>query len=223
MSGLESHLLEYGYIVVLIGMIFESDATLLTAAFLAHRGYFSFTAVVVIALVTTITMNEVFFWLARTRGCERFERNARKHPRFARVRDWVVRRGTLLVLFSRFIFGLRIAIPAACGVVGMKQVRFSVLNVVGAFLWAFPLSFGALAFGSIFARVTSNPRAYEWWIASALLAGTAAFLAWRGRDVRGVRMALHHPEKLGSDSAVRVIVESERHHPHIAHPHGIAA
>jgi membrane protein DedA with SNARE-associated domain len=51
----------------------------------------------------------------------------------------VQRRDWLMVLLIRFAPGLRIAIAAACAWVDMSPRKFSVLNLLSAFVWAFSL------------------------------------------------------------------------------------
>ena len=40
------------------------------------------------------------------------------------------------MLVSRFLPGLRTAIPIACAYAGMRAVKFSALNLISAFAWA---------------------------------------------------------------------------------------
>ena len=43
---------------------------------------------------------------------------------------------TLMVLISRFLPGLRIAIPVACAYAGVPPLTFSALNLISGFAWA---------------------------------------------------------------------------------------
>ena len=127
--------LHYGYVVIFAAAAVEGDATLLTATFLAHRGYFHLDVVMVVAGAATVTINQVYFWLARRHGQKHLDA-MRHHPVYGRVLDWVVRYNSQLVLGSRFIYGFRIAIPAACGASGMSPLRFTVFDLAGAALWS---------------------------------------------------------------------------------------
>ena len=44
--------------------------------------------------------------------------------------------GTLFVLSFRFLYGIRNVAAAACGLAGMGQLRFAMLNFVAAGVWA---------------------------------------------------------------------------------------
>jgi membrane protein DedA with SNARE-associated domain len=63
-----------------------------------------------------------------------------RYPRLAKYRDLVSHRvqahETGMVLASRFLPGLRTAIPVACAYAGIRPIKFSVLNLVSAFAWA---------------------------------------------------------------------------------------
>src|SRR5678815_239565 len=56
---------KYGYLMVVAGVIVEGDATVVTAAFLAHRGYLKLGAVIALAAITSMTMNQIYFRLGR--------------------------------------------------------------------------------------------------------------------------------------------------------------
>ena len=62
------------------------------------------------------------------------------YPKLARFRDRVIdhvhSNETALVLVSRFLPGLRTAIPIACAYAGMRPVKYSALNLISAFAWA---------------------------------------------------------------------------------------
>src|SRR5436190_7880797 len=63
-----------------------------------------------------------------------------RYPRLGKYRDRVIRHvhahESGLVLASRFLPGLRSAIPIACAYAGMNPLKFSGLNLVSALAWA---------------------------------------------------------------------------------------
>ncbi len=62
------HLLQYGYLFVFVGVVFEGDATLIAAAILAHRGHFSLALVLAVAVLASFLTDEFFYLLAKKRG-----------------------------------------------------------------------------------------------------------------------------------------------------------
>ena len=63
-----------------------------------------------------------------------------RYPRLAtfeeRVKVRVHAHEALMILVSRFLPGLRTAIPIACAYANVRPVKFSALNLVSAFAWA---------------------------------------------------------------------------------------
>ena len=63
-----------------------------------------------------------------------------RYPSLAKRRDAVSARvrshETPIVLVSRFVPGLRVAIPIACAYAGTRPLKFTALNLVSALAWA---------------------------------------------------------------------------------------
>jgi membrane protein DedA with SNARE-associated domain len=220
----EQELQRYEYLILLLGSVIEGDATLLSAAFLSHRGFFYLPWVILTAALATTGANQLYYSIARIKGRLSLERKAARYHRYRRVQAWMQKRGSLLLVFSRFIYGLRIAIPAACGAVGMAPLRFFILNLIGAFVWAVPIALLGYFFGQTLAIFVANIKDYDWWIAGVLLVGVAVFLLIRHmNDVPAVTTMILHPDHLGEESADRLEgiyrkVESiEHHHQHHRH------
>jgi membrane protein DedA with SNARE-associated domain len=201
-------LLTYGYVLVFLGTIIEGDATLLAAAFLAHQGHFNLMGVLLVAALATTLANEGYYFLAR-RHADRLPGNGLVD----KVRQEVQRRGALLLFFSRFIFGLRIAIPAACGVTGMGRRKFLALNAAGAALWVGVLGLAGYSGGRLAASLWRGVREYDWAIACGLALAAMAWAIWRGRgrDEKEVSLALRRPDLLPVEALAAISEEAS--HP----------
>jgi len=187
-------ILHYGYALVFVSAAVEGDATLLTATFLAHRGYLRLDLVIIVAAAATITINQVYFWLARAYAQKRVA-SLRANRKIQVVLDRIDRHGMLLVFFSRFIYGFRIAIPAACGAIGMPPISFAIGDVAGSVVWSVVVGLAGFAIGQLLDRLLDDLRRYEWWIALALFCGVLILLAWHGRDVLALRTLRLGPPK----------------------------
>lgn len=80
--------------------------------------------------------DNVYFHLARD-GCDKIIAKSEKLQRtFPKIKRMVEKYGTLTVLLSRFLYGLRTAIPLACGSGKMPPFKYIYLNLISAFVWA---------------------------------------------------------------------------------------
>src|SRR5262249_34889383 len=94
--------------------------------------------------------------------------------------NWVGARDNLVLLLSRFLFGFRIVIPAACGALGMPVARFTVINIIAGVLWVIPTALAGYYFGEKVTTIIRGARQYT--ITVVLIVAfiaVAVFLAWR--------------------------------------------
>lgn len=181
---IELELLHYGYLFVFFGAIAEGDATLLTASFLARRGYLDFRWVLIVAALGTIVANQTYFEWARRKGPGWISNFPKAKPRIETITMWTKNYGGLLILASRFLFGFRTLVPLVCGATGIDRWRFTVWNLIGAVVWATSVGtvgyFGAHALTKVLADI----RGHEKLIAAGIAVCTVVLIAWKthGRD-----------------------------------------
>ncbi len=185
---LTTELLHYGYVVLFFAAAIEGDASLLTATYLAHFGYFSLAGVIATAAVGTCCANQVYYWLGRHHARSALQR-LHSHRLFGWLSRALRRHSPLLLFVSRFLYGLRIAIPLGCGASGVSPALFSVLDLAGAALWATVIGLAGWAIGHSLAALVSNLRHHEISVAVLLLLFTLLVLSFRGRDYRGAAVA----------------------------------
>jgi membrane protein DedA with SNARE-associated domain len=183
---------QYGYLMVVVGVIFEGDATLATASVLAHRGYMKLSVVMILGAVTSLTMNQIYFRLGRRHGVERVAK-ADGRKLFRNIVHHTRKHAIWLVLLSRFVFGFRMAIPATVGALGMSTSRFLIADIAGSIIWA--VSMGATGylvghFGDVL--ITNN----EWAVATVVIVATLAWGVYRRRHVQGVTTLIDRTDAL---------------------------
>ena len=129
------------------------------------------------------TGDQIWFYLLRSRihWLDRY-------PKLTKYRDRVIKHvqanETGLILVSRFLPGLRTAIPIACAYAGVPPLKFSSLNLVSAFAWA-----GAILLFVAEGSSTLNAFGLNvWWGPFIPAALVILFFRWLGgRSRRGAR------------------------------------
>jgi membrane protein DedA with SNARE-associated domain len=133
----ESLLAKYGYIAVLLGTVFEGETIMIMGGFSAHRGYLKLLPWVILAgLVGNFIQNQVYFILGRRYGSRTVEKHPDWKPRLQQVDRWLERFQSPLIIGMRFVPGFRTIGGVAIGMSDVSPGRFTVLNGVGAVLWA---------------------------------------------------------------------------------------
>ncbi|HVO12994.1 MAG TPA: phosphatidylglycerol lysyltransferase domain-containing protein [Vicinamibacteria bacterium] len=225
---MEALLVKYGYALLFLGVAFEGEAVLLAAALLAQRGLFRLPVVIAVAVAANSLADQVYFQLARQRGRAWLERRFGQHPRYRRLMGFLARRGPLLLVVSRFAYGLRVAIPAACGALGMGVLAFTAIDLLAGLLWAIPMGLLGYLAGGALGSLLEGVRRYEEGIALVLVVGAAVWLGVRrGRRVMRWReqsladlLALFHrmvPFVVGLMGVLNLLSAIWPREPHVMH------
>jgi membrane protein DedA with SNARE-associated domain len=163
-------LLHYGYAFLVFGLVVEGDATLVAAMILASQPgqqFFDLRWVLGIALGVTVGGNELLYEIGALGKLKRALANGRQRQRVSR---WLhsSRGGIIALLFSRFMWGFRLMIPLAAGVIHIPRRRFSITNLLGGVIWVALLAYFGVALQSLFLLLHTDLVRYQSHIAVAL-------------------------------------------------------
>jgi membrane protein DedA with SNARE-associated domain len=123
------------YLLIYVLAIVEGEIYYSKVSADAVAGRLFWPLVLTLGALGGATGDQLWFYILRGRihWLDRF-------PRLRKYRDGVMthvhNNETGLVLVSRFLPGLRTAIPIACAYAGVNPVKFSSLNLISAFAWA---------------------------------------------------------------------------------------
>jgi membrane protein DedA with SNARE-associated domain len=186
----------YGYLAVLLGTLFEGETLLLAAGFAAHRGLLDWRLVIAVAFAGATLGDQLAFLLGRWKGTTliaRFPALARRAPK---VHALLERHQVLFILANRFLYGLRIAGPIVMGTSGVPLVRFALLNMIGAALWAVLITGAGYYFGAVMESLFASFKHIEEAILVGILAvGFIAWL-WRRRHLHARILPTHHVDAI---------------------------
>lgn len=167
----------YGYLAVFIGTLLEGETILIAAGFAAQRGLLSWPEVIAVAIAGATLGDLLAFLLGRWKGNQLIERFPLLARHRSRIHDLLERYDYFFILIVRFLYGLRIAGPIILGSSKVPLLRFAMLNVAGAVLWAAVIfSIGNLFGHALEAIMGDLKEIEEWLIAIILLAGLAVTL-----------------------------------------------
>ena len=123
------------YFSIYLAAILEGEVYYILMCAAVAQGKLDWPGVLVAGALGGATGDQIWFYLLRGRihWLDRY-------PTLAKYRDRVIKHvhanETGLVLVSRFLPGLRTAIPIACAYAGVAPLKFSALNLISGFAWA---------------------------------------------------------------------------------------
>lgn len=169
----------YGYLAVFVGTLLEGETILLAAGFAAHRGLLDWPLVVLVAAIGGTLGDQLAFILGRWKGnalIEHFPALAKHKPR---VHALLERHAVAFILTVRFLYGLRIAGPLLLGSSRVPVLRFAVLNMLGAVLWATVVAGAGYLFGLAISALFADIKRIEEVVLGVILASGSAIWLWR--------------------------------------------
>lgn len=176
--SLESLIIHYGYWLLFFGVMLEGETFLVIGAFLAHRGYLSLPLVMLTAFVSTIAIDQAYFWLGRTKGSRFLSTRPTWQARVEQVKAKLERWQTALVIGFRFIYGMRSITPFVIGMSGFPARRFLLLNLTGGVIWVVVIGLLGYAFGHAMELALDDVRKYELWIILGIIVVGSAMGAY---------------------------------------------
>jgi membrane protein DedA with SNARE-associated domain len=179
-------------IVVLgnVGLPVPEETVLTVAGYLAWHGHLRFPAVVLVAVLSASTGDNIGYWVGRRYGQGILGRLTAAAPApTERARALILRHGAMAVFVARFVTGLRFMAGPLAGSTGLPPGRFFIANLLGAVVYA-PIIVGAgyaigYGLGETIERLRRDAGYAEPVVLAAL--ALAALVTWiaRARRARG--------------------------------------
>lgn len=127
---------QYGYLAILLGCIAEGETFTLLGGVAAHEGLLHFTGVILAAMAGGIVGDQLLYWLGRRFGGKILGRLDKYQDKVEKAKRLIQRHPSLFVIGVRFMYGFRIIGPIIIGSSRLNPLRFFLLNVAGAAIWA---------------------------------------------------------------------------------------
>ena len=127
----------FKYAGIFVSAAIEGEVVYVSAVVLAFLGKLNPVGVLIAGACGGSIGDQAYFYLLRSarlsHWLDRFPSLVRGRDR---IQNKIQRHASKLILSSRFLPGLRIAIPAACAYTGVEPLRFTTLSFVSGFAWA---------------------------------------------------------------------------------------
>jgi membrane protein DedA with SNARE-associated domain len=181
-----AHLLtDYGYPIIIIGTFLEGETVMVLAGLAAQAGYLSLEWVIICGFTGTALGDQIYFSLGRYHGKSWLTRKPSWQSRAQRVFDILKRHQNLLIIGFRYLYGIRTVTPFAIGMSDVSYLRFVLLNLPGAAIWAAGVGLAGYYFGHAVEAVIGNIKHYELALMLSIIAISS--LVWIVYYVRNQR------------------------------------
>ena len=180
MVSVEQLVQAYGYPVILLGTLVEGQPVMLFGGFAAHRGYLDLVPWVIMAgAVGNFLGYQAWFLAARKFGRPLLERRPHWTGRIEKVQGWLKRYEAMLIVGIRFMAGFDTVGTVAIGMSDVSLHRFTVLNALGALVWAATLAAAGYLLGNVLELVLGDLTKVEKPLLVGIVVMTIVWVVWR--------------------------------------------
>ena len=172
---------QYGYLAIFVLTLFEGETVLIIAGILAYQGVLNIELSILSAFLGSTVGDQMFFHFARHEGYRFVKRFKYIWGGLPRAEELVKHHGTYIVLFARYLYGLRLALVTMCGLLKMRPIKFTIYNVGAALIWAVSYGFLGYFFSEAIESI-AGLKNFEFILAAAI--AIAAIIYWILRTTR---------------------------------------
>ena len=177
LAVLFAFLVAFGEALLILGLFVPSTFVLVGLGTLIGLGKMDFLPVFAATVAGAIAGDALSFWAGvhfkdRIRALWPFSRYG---ALIAQGEEFVARHGGKSIFIVRFVPGMKAVVPTIAGMMGMTTMRFALVNVGSAFVWAAVHLLPAVALGrGLQVAHAANPR----FVLLALLGLAVVIVAW---------------------------------------------
>lgn len=163
-----SNLATYGYIGLFLYSLGGGFVALIGAGVLSFMGKMDLSLSIMIAFFANALGDVLLFYMARYQRSMMME-GIKKHRRKLALSHIMMKKyGSWIILFQKYIYGIKTLIPIAIGLTKYDFKRFIILNVLSSAVWALTIGLGSYYSGNVlikFAEMVGDKP----WIAPVIL------------------------------------------------------
>ncbi len=147
-----SFLENYHYLVyagVVIWTFLEGETFIIVLGYLAQEGtyHINIWLVMLFALLGSFVGDQFYFYIGRIYGKPLLQRWPGMEKKIAWAFHMVHDHQTIFILTFRFIYGVRNISPFVIGMSGVSRVKYFILNLIAATVWANTFAWGGYFLG----------------------------------------------------------------------------
>lgn len=142
--GIEHHIIElwdtyvadWGYLILFFWSILEGELGLIFAGIASHTGHMNVFLAVFVAGIGGFVGDQIYFYIGRfNKGY--IQRHLKKQRRKLALAHLLLQKyGWPIIFVQRYMYGMRTIIPISIGLTRYSAVKFAIINIISAWIWA---------------------------------------------------------------------------------------
>ncbi|RDU64211.1 DedA family protein [Helicobacter sp. MIT 14-3879] len=127
---------DWGYLILFVWSILEGELGLIFAGIAAHTGDLNVFLAIFIAGLGGFTGDQIYFYLGRFNKSNIQKKFSSQRRKLALAHLLLQKYGWSIIFIQRYMYGMRTIIPISIGLTRYSAVKFAIINLISAWIWA---------------------------------------------------------------------------------------
>lgn len=173
--ALEEIVRTWGYYLLVLGTFLEGEIILVTAGFLASRGYLDIWIIILLGALGALISDFSFFYTGRVKGKRLIDKKPLLKKQVGMIHSYFKKNETPIMIGLRFTYGARTLTPMMIGTSDVKASKYVMINMTASLIWATIYGLLGYLIGKGLMRIFGDLAMIEWHIVLSIFIIGAAF------------------------------------------------
>lgn len=182
----DTYVADWGYLILFCWSILEGELGLIFAGIASHTGHMNVWLAIFVAGLGGFAGDQIYFYIGRFNKGYIQRQLTTQRRKLALAHLLLQKYGWPIIFMQRYMYGMRTIIPISIGITRYSALKFAIINLLSAWVWAAITILLAWALGEqildLLAIFKSHPYIFII-LAVILLGGAWWFLTSRTRKI----------------------------------------
>ncbi|WP_121021295.1 DedA family protein [Helicobacter vulpis] len=126
----------WGYLILFFWSILEGEIGLILAGMACYAGHMHLLWAIVVAALGGFSGDQIYFYIGRTSKSYINKKLEKQRRKLALAHLLLQKYGWFVIFIQRYMYGMRTIIPISIGLTRYNALKFAIINLLSAFVWA---------------------------------------------------------------------------------------
>ncbi|WP_334088568.1 DedA family protein [Helicobacter typhlonius] len=127
---------DWGYVILFFWGILEGELGLIFAGLATHDGKMNLIIAILVAGLGGFVGDQIYFYIGRFNRKKIQEEFTSQRRKFALAHLLLKKYGWSIIFIQRYMYGMRTIIPMSIGTTRYSALKFAIINLFSAWVWA---------------------------------------------------------------------------------------
>lgn len=132
----DTYVADWGYVILFCWSILEGELGLIFAGIASHTGHLNVWVAIFVAGLGGFAGDQIYFYIGRLNRGYIQTQLASQRRKLALAHLLLQKYGWSIIFIQRYMYGMRTIIPISIGITRYSAIKFAIINLISAWVWA---------------------------------------------------------------------------------------